>query len=413
MTIESSITLKQLLDTTTDCLHELSNLGVQVDAWDIIVIYLIGSKLDVETRKQWELQVSQSCDELPSFKTFRDFLEKRFRALEFLEPQSSKSSSSTKALHVVSKISCPLCSEEHLLCRCKRKHHTLLHKKFDPNTEADSSAPVTSANKEPPQNESKAEPHISTHFAKNVRSQVLLATAVVKARSRNGYSQVLRALLDQGSQASFITESAVQLLKLKKMAVKTTISGLGGGHSDLTSKYMVQVNIQSLIDPNFNFQIKAYVLSRVTSILPERKFTLVDWPELHSVELADPNFNKPSKIDILLGSEAYTKILKEGLIKDPRGKTMAQDTYLGWIVSGEVEDEWQSHHKLTISMHAKVETDQILKRFWELEAEPTNSESSILSPEEQACEDYFAATTRRDENGRYIVKLPFRSKMDK
>ncbi|XP_045535769.1 uncharacterized protein LOC123721327 [Papilio machaon] len=304
MTIESSINLKQLLDTTTDCLHELSNLGVQVDAWDIIVIYLIGSKLDVETRKQWELQ-----------------------------------------------------------------HHTLLHKKFDPNTEADSSAPLTSANKEPPQNESKAEPHISTHFAKNVHSQVLLATAVVKARSRR----------------------------------------LGGGHSDLTSKYMVQVNIQSLIDPNFNFQIKAYVLSRVTSILPERKFTLVDWPELHSVELADPNFNKPSKIDILLGSEAYTKILKEGLIKDPRGKTMAQDTYLGWIVSGEVEDEGQSHHKLTISMHAKVETDQILKRFWELEAEPTNSESSILSPEEQACEDYFAATTRRDENGRYIVKLPFRS----
>ncbi|XP_045541516.1 uncharacterized protein LOC123723018 [Papilio machaon] len=452
MTIESSITLKQLLDTTTDCLHELSNLGVQVDAWDIIVIYLIGSKLDVETRKQWELQVSQSCDELPSFKTFRDFLEKRFRALEFLEPQSSKSSSSTKALHVVSKISCPLCSEEHLLCRCKRfiqesvdqrrqiaknhglcfnclrsshlnincrmnikcktcnrKHHTLLHKKLDPNTEADSSAPLTSANKEPPQNESKAEPHISTHFAKNVHSQVLLATAVVKARSRNGYSQVLRALLDQGSQASFITESAVQLLKLKKIAVKTTISGLGGGHSDLTSKYMVQVNIQSLIDSNFNFQIKAYVLSRVTSILPERKFTLVDWPELHSVELADPNFNKPSKIDILLGSEAYTKILKGGLIKDPRGKTMAQDTYLGWIVSGEVEDEGQSHHKLTISMHAKVETDQILKRFWELEAEPTNSESSILSLEEQACEDYFAATTRRDENGRYIVKLPFRS----
>ncbi|XP_045541390.1 uncharacterized protein LOC123722864 [Papilio machaon] len=345
MTIESSITLKQLLDTTTDCLHELSNLGVQVDAWDIIVIYLIGSKLDVETRKQWELQ----------------------------------------------------------------KHHTLLHKKIDPSAEADSSAPLTSANKEPPQNESKAEPHISTHFAKNVHSQVLLATAVVKARSRNGYSQVLRALLDQGSQASFITESAVQLLKLKKIAVKTTISGLGGGHSDLTSKYMVQVNIQSLIDSNFNFQIKAYVLSRVTSILPERKFTLVDWPQLHSVELADPNFNKPRKIDILLGSEAYTKILKEGLIKDPRGKTMAQDTYLGWIVSGEVEDEGQSHHKLTISMHAKVETDQILKRFWELEAEPTNSESSILSPEEQACEDYFAATTRRDENGRYIVKLPFRS----
>lgn len=91
MSVESSNALKELLDTTNDCLHELTNLGVQVDAWDIIIIYLISSKLDAETRKQWELQVSQSCEELPTFKSFQDFLETRFRALEFIEPKGSYS----------------------------------------------------------------------------------------------------------------------------------------------------------------------------------------------------------------------------------------------------------------------------------------------------------------------------------
>ena len=339
--------------------------------------------MDVETRKQWELQVSQSCDDLPTFKSFQDFLEMRFRALEFVEPTTnSKPKGNPKVLHVVSTMSCPHCSEDHLLCHCKKfakedvdqrrhmvktlglcfnclrsnhlimncrvpikcrichkKHHTLLHPKKDNDVEESSSSTQTDTQNETPQvfistqDETNQESNIATHFAKNIHSQVLLATAIIKAESRNGYSQALRALLDQGSQASFITEAAVQLLQLKKIATKTAISGLGGGQSNTTSKYVVMINIQSLRDPTFTLQVKAYVLSKVTSILPERKFSLLDWPDLNKIELADPYFNTPNKIDILLGSEVYSKVLKEGLIKDPKGKTMAQDTYLGWIVS--------------------------------------------------------------------------------
>ncbi|KAF9797326.1 hypothetical protein SFRURICE_006308, partial [Spodoptera frugiperda] len=100
---ESSVALKELLDTTTDCLHDLATLGVKVDAWDIIIIYLISSKLDAVTRKQWELQ-------------------KRFRALEFVEPQSNKckDTTATKSYHIVSNNSSPHCSEQHRLCHCKK-----------------------------------------------------------------------------------------------------------------------------------------------------------------------------------------------------------------------------------------------------------------------------------------------------
>ncbi|KAF9817545.1 hypothetical protein SFRURICE_014684 [Spodoptera frugiperda] len=266
-------------------------------------------------------------------------------------------------------ISCPHCSEEHLLCYCKKfaqksveqrrniiksrglcfnclrsshisincraktkcrickkRHHTLLHQKSDSGTEKRSSA---SPIKLKPPDETTAEPHLTAHFAQNIQSQDVLATALIKVRPSNEHPQVLRALLDQGSQASFITECAVQKLKLKKMAVKTTISGVGGSQGNLTSKFMVRVNIQSMQDPNFTFETKAYVLSKINAILPERKFTLVDWPELGNIT--------PNKIDILLGSGAYAKLLKNGLIKDPTGKIMAQDTYLGWIISGEVK----------------------------------------------------------------------------
>ncbi|XP_075990187.1 uncharacterized protein LOC142985830 [Anticarsia gemmatalis] len=49
----------------------------------------------------------------------------------------------------------------------------------------------------------------------------------------------------------------------------------------------------------------------------------------------------------------------------------------------------------------------MLKRLWELDSEPVVNKK-LLTPEEQSCEDHFAATICRDNKGRYIVKLPFR-----
>ncbi|XP_063838254.1 uncharacterized protein LOC135087417 [Ostrinia nubilalis] len=158
----------------------------------------------------------------------------------------------------------------------------------------------------------------------------------------------------------------------------------------------------------WELQVRAHVLGTLTSVLPERTFALVDWPEIANIELADPNFNSPNKIDVLLGAETYCHILKEGLIKAPQGTPIAQDTYLGWILSGPIEDlRKECHHNVIVSMHTHVEENDLLKRIWELEPEPVSLKKR-LTQEEQACEDYYDATTRRDESGRYVVNLPFR-----
>lgn len=49
---ESAVTIKQLLDTTSDCINAFDNLGLSMKTIvDIIVIYVVSSKLDPETRK--------------------------------------------------------------------------------------------------------------------------------------------------------------------------------------------------------------------------------------------------------------------------------------------------------------------------------------------------------------------------
>ena len=48
-------------------------------------------------------------------------------------------------------------------------------------------------------------------------------------------------------------------------------------------------------------------------------------------------------------------------------------------------------------------------RFWEIESVPTPLLVKSLSPEDVKCEKHFQETFSRDENGRFCVKLPFKS----
>lgn len=176
---------------------------------------------------------------------------------------------------------------------------------------------------------------VACNFSTGNCKQVLLATALVSAESRNGHNHVLRALLDEGSQGNFVTESTVNDLKLKRTPIRGQISGVGGDKG-LISKAIVTLNIKSRVNPNMTITIQGYVLKSITSFLPSRKLEKIDFVNLNGIELADPDYNRPNKIDLLLGAEVYSQVIQEGMLKAPSGSLIAQSTRLGWILSGTV-----------------------------------------------------------------------------
>ncbi|KAJ8730047.1 hypothetical protein PYW07_017085 [Mythimna separata] len=247
---------------------------------------------------------------------------------------------------------------------------------------------------------------IVTNFSSkhNVQSQcVLLATAKVSVASNNGCKYVVRALLDQGSQASFVTEATVQLLNLKRKAVSGWVSGVGEKQTKI--KHRVTLNVKSCHNPNALVQVEAYVLRSLTTLLPTTSLGIPDWETLKVLELADPEFATPGKIDILLGAEVYSDVLLDGVIKHPESNLLAQNTILGWVLSGRMSREFTSTEKNLTSLYVQLKEDDMLKLFWELENEP-NTIQKRLSKEEERCEEYYDATTTRDKEGRYVVKLP-------
>ncbi|XP_045537963.1 uncharacterized protein LOC123721905 [Papilio machaon] len=482
LTSESPAALKQLLDTTSSCLKSLENLEINTSAWDAIIIYLVVTRVDAETRKLWELEVSRvhsdsEADTLPTWEELKRFIETRFRTLEMLESSNhynSRPAKTTQHNNTTRQITkqrsfhssveeekrdyiCVMCSGRHLLYQCKqfaaqtpekrteyvqsnhlcfnclspnhsvkncysttscrrcaRRHHTLLHYERTSNREERSTTEESSSNThdntstEVKERSKQPERKVVAHFTNESHlSRVLLATAMVKIKSTTGHSQIVRALIDQGSEASFITEATAQFLKLKRDSVNGVISGVGEGQTQ--AKSMASFEIVSLRNPEFSIQVNAFVLKRLTSFTPSRDSSIHDWKEITNLPLADPTYSTPGRIDIILGAEIYGEILLDGFLKHSESSgPVAQNTQLGWILSGKIKNELVQENRNIISMHIQPKEDEFLKQFWEIEREP---ESIIKrkTKEELRCEEIYEETTYRNSEGRYVVRLPFKS----
>lgn len=158
-------------------------------------------------------------------------------------------------------------------------------------------------------------------------SQVLLATAIVTVNDANGNPHSLRALIDQGSEANFITESALNALQLPKRVVQAIISGIGA--TDGRAKYITHLTLRSHQDENFAIDIEALVMGKITNLLPSSSFKPQQWSHLIDLTLADPAYHRTGRIDLVLGADLLASIIMPGVRIGHPGSPIAQQTRLG------------------------------------------------------------------------------------
>lgn len=77
---ESSVNIRNLLDNMQVHLRALTALGEPVDKWDSLMIYIITSKLDRYTHREWEKGISGN--KMPKLEDLLEFLRKRHQVLE-------------------------------------------------------------------------------------------------------------------------------------------------------------------------------------------------------------------------------------------------------------------------------------------------------------------------------------------
>lgn len=131
---------------------------------------------------------------------------------------------------------------------------------------------------------------------------------------------------------------------------------------------------------------------------------------LFRLNLADRQFYVSRGIDLILGTTAVSWAYKEGFFRLGKFGLIAQNTSFGWVISGS-----QTKPEIRQCLTAAAENPKneagpreladILSKFWVLEEVPELPRTSIDDVE---CERLFVQGVRRNEPGRYIVRLPLR-----
>ena len=293
-------------------------------------------------------------------------------------------------------------------CReCKAKHHTLLHRPKPATTLHDGSnktiARVSTSANTTIQSAGSAGQQADTSVltghcgSGSPNAGALLPTAMVPIHNKSGETVHLRALLDSGSQVSFITEAKAKALRLKVQKTPSTIITLGASSSQKTCG-VLPATIAGSIDVNF------HVIPKITGSLPNAIVDISQMRHVDHLKLADPNFSVPGKIDMLLGADIIEDLMLDNRIRD--NGLILRESLLGWIVSGpilETSGVISTHH---VTVASDGESNKLLARFWELESVPEKKHRTM---EEAHCEELFDATTTRDSAGRFYVRLPFKA----
>ncbi|XP_055590340.1 uncharacterized protein LOC129742466 [Uranotaenia lowii] len=457
---ESASDLHSLVERFEANVRILKQLGEKTEYWDVLLIRMLSIRLDPTTRRDWE--EFSSSKEGATFQDLVSFLQRRVTVLQSVCNNLPEVSSVRKQVPRPTLVShgatqsnfrqCFACSDHHpmyqcpifskmtfedkeklvrrqQLCRnclrkghvvrncsskntcrkCRGRHHSQLCSDVPAAAERIKPRTESNATTDPiPTSEASSSLSAAVHTPVTGRkfNKVILATAVINLVDDHGNNHLARALLDSGSECSFITESFSQRLQIQRRKVHLSISGIG--QSSTLARLKLRTTVRSRIS-GYSTVVDLLVLPKLTLNLPSTTMDISKWNFPKEIKLADPAFYQTQAIDVVLGAEVFFDIFKSsGRISLGEGFPMLVDSVFGWVVSGKV---MRSNHINAISCNVATVADiqRFMQRFWAIEEE---SAVPSLSVEEAACEEHFRRTVQRASDGRYIVRLPLKEAAD-
>ena len=274
-------------------------------------------------------------------------------------------------------------------CRdCGQPHHTSIHQQ-------NVSAPVNSS------------------FSRSSQMpDALMTTAQVLLIGPRGQTIKARALIDSGAGLSLVSSRVAQILDLPLESTQLHLSVAQGAESK-PIRHVTNLAISPLQDRDMKIPCKAAVTPTVTCDLPPQAVEqILDLPHIMGLQLADPDYHLPGRIDILLGADMAHKVMIKQLLRDGlSSQPIAQATHFGWVVSGPASRKDPHSTALPASYHqtpilqTETQLEPLIRRFW-LSEEPEAEETPLSAIEEQV-EGHFSETVDYlPTESRYEVTLP-------
>ncbi|XP_037048458.1 uncharacterized protein LOC119082907 [Bradysia coprophila] len=429
--------LKKMLDTTDQAILALSNLGRPTGHWDDWIVLCISHKFPENVQREWEKHVG-TLVALPTWTQLKTFMEEQYRIMERIEssnrrPEQQKSGQLKSYQTSINSANCAACKEEHQLFSCEKwkkmevKDRWTLAKRnklcfnclrqHEEKLSCDKKKPCKKCDKKHStwlhearkHNGNQAGEVVVLHSSLTPR-EILLATAVIEVTTEDGKKWKVRALVDSGSQGSMMTRRAADILQLPLTNSEIEVTGVGGAATGQTKR--ASIKISPRFKSSWSLEVDVYILKNLTKMLPDQDYNPSQWNHLKGLTWADPKFYARGNVDILLGMDVIVEIMKSGFVKGQEGQPIAQETKIGWIMSGKIDRQWQSQAVKclvsTLDKREECEEKIDLTKFWEIEELHPERE---MTAAEQECEKFLHQHHQKDTDGKYIAKIPFKADM--
>ena len=221
----------------------------------------------------------------------------------------------------------------------------------------------------------------------------------------------IRAVLDTGSQKSYVTDRVKDVLRLdpeetQRMSIATFGSSNGGPRS------FGVVRVGMKLSDGLHKELKLIAVPSICEPLAAQPITLCleKYSHLKQLNLADSSTGDETlHVDVLIGADYYWELVTGQMRKGDEGP-VAVYTRLGWVLSGPasmVERRQDSvslmtTHALHIGApeHNTENLDQTLQSFWELESLGINQPDRCVFTEFEEKIHY--------KDARYEVSLPWK-----
>ncbi|UYV82773.1 hypothetical protein LAZ67_22000808 [Cordylochernes scorpioides] len=209
-------------------------------------------------------------------------------------------------------------------------------------------------------------------------------------------SKVVRAMLDSGSQNSYVLEQTASEVGLTMLGKKEVVHLLFGGVKSRPQQHKRYRIYISDVDSKYNCNFEVQDCSTICSAMPSAQ--PAEWmTELRSKGIDLDVYRSNTEIELLLGADVYAKLLTGKKIELESGP-VALETKLGWTVSGKVLENVQTTESQSSVLSCLVR-DATIQDLWRLDV------IGIMEPmKEKSKEDYQSTPVRPVFNASFRTK---------
>lgn len=259
-------------------------------------------------------------------------------------------------------------------------------------------------------NNSSLEKYEASFNCNSEVDNVFSPTAMVRIECNGVLIGPLRALIDTGAHPNLAISEIGRKFKLALLPLAQKLVGIDG------KPFSIRHKLNLRIRPWYETENDVYLSETFWTLPPESQWhpimpqkilnpTAIQNPSV--LPLADPEFWKPSSVQLLFGAGTIAKILISVIHRTLDG-TALLESIIGVIVFGSQSDETINGERQVFSAIEYNESEQIdklLERLWQ---QDQIGSSSLLSEEEIQVEKHFMETHYRDNTGRFVAKIPLR-----